>query len=178
MTIIVAHNGVMVADSAAIAGDRIFPCGSPKIKRTKDGGLVACCGSEDDCFVFSQWAVAGFPEDAKPVLTSGNDGFAALYMRPDGSVWNFYGVRRSSPTQQPAYIGERTAVCVVCGAMAAGASAEQAVEIAIKHTVWIGGPIQVERLGGPEPGSIREVSGRELAEMAAGLCGLGGWLTA
>ncbi|HTI81743.1 MAG TPA: hypothetical protein VL614_14945 [Acetobacteraceae bacterium] len=150
MTIIVAHNGTMVADSAAVASGRIFPCGSPKIKRTRNGGLVACCGSEDDCFVFAEWAVAGFPEDAKPTLTAGPDGFMALHMRPDGSVWNFYSVHRSAPTQQPAYIGETTACSVVCGAMAAGASAEEAVAIAIKHTVWIGGPIQVERLSANE----------------------------
>ena len=146
MTIIVAHNGIMVADSMAVVGGRREPSGYDKITRCRDGSLVACCGAADDGEAFRQWAMAGFPAESKPRLTEGEDGFRAIHMRPDGSVWTFYGTERSFPSYQPTIIGEGTACNFVAGAMAAGASAEKAVQLAIEHTIYVGGPVQVERM--------------------------------
>jgi len=146
MTIIVAHKRLMVADSMAVIGGRREPAGYDKISRCRDGSLVACCGAADDGEAFRQWAMAGFPADSKPRLTEGEDGFRALHMRLDGSVRTFYGTERSFITHQPAIIGESTACNFVAGAMAAGAGAETAVRLAVEHTIYVGGPVQVERL--------------------------------
>jgi hypothetical protein len=146
MTIVVAHNGVMVADGGAYCGNRKVRMAFAKIRRTKAGGLCACAGSEDDCFVFGRWSEAGFPAGDIPKLTEGPDGFSALVIDPDGSVWVHYAPERRHPVVQPAFIGETTAINMVHGMMLAGMDAEAAVRLATEHCVWIDAPVQVERL--------------------------------
>ena len=148
MTIIVAYRGIMAADSMSVCGGRRAPAGYPKIKCLPDGSLVGCTGSADDCYAFADWAARGFPDDSKPTLTQPDDGFRAIHMRLDGSIWGHYSVHRAYPMVEPGLAGESIAVAVADGAIAAGKSAQEAVRIAIERTVWVGGPVQVEYLGG------------------------------
>ncbi len=136
----------MVADSGTYSNGRKVPSAFAKVRKTKAGGLCACSGSADDCFVFGQWAEAGFPAGDIPKLTEGPDGFRALVMDPDGSVWLHYAPERRHPVVQPALIGETIAVNMVYGMLLAGMSAEAAVSLAADHCVWIDAPVQVETI--------------------------------
>jgi hypothetical protein len=144
MTAIAVRDGVMAADSATWAAGAtvMFAPSRPKIIRL-GGGLVGCGGSSDEIDLVREWMIRG---GDKPRLEKG-EGFEILWARADRTVWhagyrlNFYQIH--APFS-----------CIGCstqfmyGALFQGASAEQAVRLAILHTDGAGGDVQVERIEG------------------------------
>jgi hypothetical protein len=65
---------------------------------------------------------------------------------PSGVVFMAHANDPWHPVSWPKAIGEASAAVFAEGAMAAGASAEQAVRLAIEHCVYAHGEVQVERL--------------------------------
>ena len=136
----------MAADSVAWTGENStlkVPC-TPKIRRPSPsrGGLAASPGSSAEIEHFWRW----FQNDYEHTpIFSKDDGFNALWVRPDGTMWvsghqlyffqiygDFYALGAGK--------------VFMFGALYAKATAEEAVRLAILHTDGAGGPVQVEHL--------------------------------
>lgn len=140
MTTLAYRDGVLAADSLATAGGIRD---SEVLKVRKIGRLLtAGCGSGALCEKFVGWVQRGMPGNS-PWEGSGADG-NSLLVAPDRSLVVF-GVNGPWRVDRPFYaLGSGGDIAL--GAMAAGASAEEAVEIAIRFDVYSGGPIRSIRL--------------------------------
>ena len=138
MTIIAYRDSVLAADTLWVGNDTRDGYG-PKIERA-GSLLVGCSGSVPVSLRFRAWVAAGF------------DGVNPLEETPDGNgivVWQGGVVgwcsRGSWPVSEGFYaIGSGCEFAT--GAMEMGATAEEAVQVAIKHSTSCGGPINVLRL--------------------------------
>lgn len=152
MTIICYRDGVMAADTASVSnGLRMATV--RKITRCDNGGLFAGAGTSVDCRLVSEWVRAGFLPEHKPDLTRTDDGdFGGIYVAPDGVVYRLQV--NLIPIESPAeFHADGYNLEFATGAMAAGASAERAVELTIQYGQNVGGPIQVEHLN-PRPAEV------------------------
>lgn len=142
MTAIAYRDGVMAADSLAECHGIVL--GSVrKIARRRDGALAGAAGMEMVCAEFIRRFVAGTDEDYRPELKDERD-FSAVIVTPDGQIWQANAQGRFL-IDAPFYV-DGSAYQLMIGAMAAGASAEEAVRIAIKYDTRCGGAVQIERL--------------------------------
>ena len=130
----------MAADSAAFADDT-YGGSCVKVFRTASGGLAALCGSMIQSAVVETWLRGG--EVEKP--TYGLD-VSGILVEPNGSIWVINGDGDKARLEAP-YVASGSGRIVALGALAAGASAERAIEIACELDAYTRGPVQVERLG-------------------------------
>jgi 20S proteasome alpha/beta subunit len=140
MTTIVYRGGVMAADSRAYAGYNAALGSKTKIRRLPDGTLIGCSSVQPGLGeAVIEWYAKGARPAAAPA--KGDAKFTLLVVKPDGSA--FYasdGFYLSGPLVAPFFAigsGEHAAQ----GALHAGCSAKQAVEIACKIDVWSAPPI-------------------------------------
>lgn len=146
MTIIAYRDGVMAADSKGSRNGAWAGYSIKIVKRAHDGALCGADGNANLAAAFRRWFLAGENPDSRPKLSGDDNANAgALIVRPDGSMeehdangWHatsgpFYAIGSGSPE--------------ALGAMAAGADARRAVEIAIELDNDCGGKIDVLRLG-------------------------------
>lgn len=140
MTIIAYRDGIMVADSQVSKGPLRYGT-YEKIRRLSDGSFFAAAGLGDDCEGVFRWLEKGGAEE-KPKVESA---FTALIVRPGYEFpHEMEEALRERDVRAPyVAIGENFAVSLCIGAMAMGATAAQAVAIAIEHSVWVGGAVQV-----------------------------------
>ncbi len=144
MTAIAYRGGILAADTQQIAG-RIREGFSAKIMRRADGAMAGASGRADICWQFLEdFGRGGDPGSFRPTVKDDED-FSGLWITHDGVVWDC--------TPQGAYpAGDcpwnvlGSAYAFLHGAMAAGASAEQAVRLAIEHCADCGGEVTVLRL--------------------------------
>lgn len=151
MTIIAVKDGYMAADSYEFVGEIGYPLaeGDSKIVRAPDGSLVGSCGSGMDCYVLRLWVLDGmdFRKPPKFTLTADNDDSVYwFWLRKDGYLLAGDATMKVHPMSQPAACGSSGASDMVVGAMAFGASAEEAVRFAVERCNCVGGPVQVERI--------------------------------
>lgn len=156
MTIIAIKDRIMAADSWTFSAGVGSPAALPKITRALDGSLVGASGGCIATELFRDWVHAGMnftdvpklePDDDDPY---NKDRIAWLWLKPDGGTR--YGDHRfrTHPISTPGTVGMESACLVAEGAMIAGASAEEAVRIAISRCVFVGGEPQVEHLIAPK----------------------------
>lgn len=145
MTIIVYRSGVLAADAAVYAGDRQSGT-TTKIVRGKHGGIAGAAGTHATCQAFLQWFERGMPAGKFTPPDDGDLGFGALMVDATGAVtrMNRHGIIYQAPEAD--YHIEGSGEDVAAGALEHGATAEEAVEIAIRLHPFCGGPIVVERL--------------------------------
>lgn len=139
----------MAADSASLQGSLIVNEHTKKIYRSRNG-LFGAAGETNDCYRVGRWFEEGEDQAGKPDgLRSGEDSICGLILRLDGQVW-FIDERLSPhPCGKTATsLGGEQAVTFVEGAMAAGASAEEAVRLSLSRCGYVGGFVQVERIDG------------------------------
>lgn len=147
MTIIAIKGDTMAADSDCFNQHIRYPMVFQKISRGPTG-LIGICGPTSDAYRIHLWFRNGeSPEDKPSGLRIGEEGIEGLILRPDGSVWHFDERLLLTPSVAPATTGVSNACIFAEGAMAFGATAEQAVRLAIEHCTHVGGPVQVERIG-------------------------------
>jgi hypothetical protein len=84
--------------------------------------------------------------DFKGVEPLKDDGFSSIWLKPDGTAWLI------EDDLYPVKIAAGFAACgapttFMLGALYAGATAEEAVRLAIQHTDGAAGEVQVERIG-------------------------------
>lgn len=157
MTAIVWRDGVLAADTAAWTGPDacILIPSVPKIQRLPDGGLIAACGAVDEIDQFHHWMFNdGIPDGSK---FDKDEGFSAVWIKPDGSLWSCWHTLRMIQTVAP-WIALGRSEIFMYGALAAGASAEQTVRLAIEHTDGAGGDVQIERLETQYPSTFGRVA--------------------
>jgi 20S proteasome alpha/beta subunit len=144
MTAIAYRDGILAADTAAWGGGNssVIVGHRQKIVRLSDGGLFAACGCTADCIRAAQ----ACERNALSTIEIDDNGFAAVWIKPDGSVWRLDSILYPYESAGP-YDAAGASETFMLGALAAGASAEQAVRLAIKHTDGAAGDVQVERLG-------------------------------
>lgn len=141
MTTIAYRAGTMAADSRAYAGDR-RPMGfKTKIKRLANGGLMASSsvrpGNAELLFAIVNGNGIEAPID--PPIDA-----QSLVVMPGGDVYYYANGGRFTGPLNGEYFAVGSGEDYALGAMAMGADAIKAVEMAKLHDVFSGGPTQVE----------------------------------
>jgi 20S proteasome alpha/beta subunit len=108
-----------------------------KVHRLRDGSIVAWSGSVQQAELLLR---AMRKKTASPKLTE----IAALHLRADGSLWEYEG--EAWVKQDPGYYATGSGSPYAFAAMDAGASAKEAVRIAIKRDANSGGRVQSLKL--------------------------------
>ena len=132
----------MAADTAEWRGD-VIAGHVQKIHRFSDGTLFAAEGDSEYVEGYIKWRTEGGEE---PPRADEADAFFGIAVDREGIV---YWVPRSYKMliagHAPYYAGGAAAEFLY-GALAAGATAEEAVRLAIEHCAFAAGTVQVERL--------------------------------
>lgn len=139
MTIIAYRDGVLCADSQTNIGHRKGGR-VQKIARSPDGSIGGASGDGDLTAHFVCWIEAGAVGTAPPALATPGDGLGVL-VRPSGAIFYWWGRNDLYPVEDE-FLAIGAGDDIAIGAMAMGASARQAVEIAITWNRTCGGPVQ------------------------------------
>jgi 20S proteasome alpha/beta subunit len=139
MTTIAYRDGELAADSRVTDGDMIVSDARKKVHRLKDGSVVAWSGSVQD-------AERLLRAMRKSAPTPQLEEISALHLRTDGSLWEYEG--EAWVKQDPGYFATGSGSPYAFAAMDAGASAKEAVRIAIKRDAGSGGRVQSLKLKG------------------------------
>ena len=144
MTVIAYRDGIMAADGGTWSDSILCATDTRKIVRL-DGRLVACCGQRPDIEAFVIWLRSGAPSRDKPLLNAAKDGdFGAIVADADGVWLADHSLRLYRAAGD--YHVEGAHDGFLRGALAAGATAEQAVRLAVRHCAYAAGNVQVESL--------------------------------
>lgn len=139
----------IATDGETIAADSLISCMgtllafNKKLHRCSDGRIFGCTGLATHIIQFSNWMLAGCPDDGKPIL---REEFAALVLNPDGSVDYMDQELTPVPYAVPAAVGSGGAIAL--GAMLAGATPAKAILIAAERDRTTGGTVYSERREG------------------------------
>jgi hypothetical protein len=135
MTVIAFKNGVLATDTATFQNDIIVGY-YPKIQANARF-CWAACGLLPEVAAFAEWALSGFNTGTRPTKS---ESFGAVVVYRNGPVYKcgetfvLYDV-----THYKAPIVDGAASEYMLGIMHGGSSAIDAVNAAIKHSVWAGG---------------------------------------
>ena len=138
MTIVVFRDGVMAADSLATNHHNARVGKIRKLARRDSDGALA-----GNCTNFLAWFLCN-KEGQSWKGADEENGFSGLVAFPDGRVvgcdvsGRFYGI--DAP-----FHARGSAQAMAIGALAIGASAEEAVKACIDFDIHCGGPVQRER---------------------------------
>jgi hypothetical protein len=142
VTVIVYRDGVMAADTGEFMGGLIAGTGCEKVVRLPDGGLLACAGRKSDIWRFRDWAMDGFRPADRPAPF---ENFGALVVGPDGKITKYD--ERSYPYPLEAeWAMEGCEEEFLTGLLVMGATATQAVTIAIERCAYAAGKVFAMRL--------------------------------
>lgn len=156
MTTIAIRDGIMAADTAVFEG-AVYAGIISKIVKARDGSLVGASGKAAACWDYIHRAQV---ESDKP-MQIGEDA-SALIIKPDGSVWCIEAGGPPFRIEGP-FHATGPGAGVAIGAMAAGATAEEAVEIACRYDKASRAPVETLRL------NERELTEEEKAALQAGM---------
>mgnify|MGYP001595236702 CR=1 FL=1 len=146
MTVIAVKDGIMAADTASWHSNVDRGARVSKIVHLPDGSLFGAAGWLPVIEQAREWLADGADPEKRPAKAEADD-LSGCLMRPDGSLWSVSF--RFDIYPEPAGIDAQGAHNeFLYGAMLAGASAEEAVRLAIRHCTHAGGEVQVERLDG------------------------------
>lgn len=140
MTVIVYRDGVLAADTGRWMGGIIVGYRS-KIRRLDDGRLYAGSGHSCDIDACFSWLNGG----EKPRELKDNEEFGAVIIGPQ-QIDKIDKYFRSYDAIGCPYVVEGAHSEFLLGALAAGATAEEAVRLAIQYGDSAAGDVQVERL--------------------------------
>jgi hypothetical protein len=145
VTVIVCREGFMAADTAGWDYDgRVVKSNRRKIVRLGGlhaGSLFAACGELENAEALIEKLNGG---DIGDYTIDDND-FCAIEALPDGTILRYLKKMRPVAVNQP-FIAIGANESFLYGALYAGASAEDAVRLAIRYTDSAGGDVQVEHI--------------------------------
>lgn len=138
---------VLAFDGKTLAADRQAESGGHtttmrKILRCQDGSLVGIAGHAAHGMRLLRWAVEGFDPAAFPVHKDDNDCAHLYRVMPDGKILVYENTIEPLRLLDSMFAGG----CgrgLALGAMAAGADAKRAVEIACEHHAGCGRGVDV-----------------------------------
>lgn len=138
MTTLAYRDRELATDSRVTAGDMIISDKRRKVHRMRDGSIVAWAGSVQQAELLLR---AMRKKGAKsPQLSE----IQALHLKTDGSLWEYEG--EAWVKQDPGYYATGSGSPYAFAAMDAGASAKEAIRIAIKRDAASGGRVQSLKL--------------------------------
>jgi len=146
MTVVAFRDGVMASDSAVTTGDEFF-CTTQKLFRAKDGSIAGFTGNLSQMGTFKRWFEESYPEVEVPKM---GGTWETLIVHPDLSMWWTNGkgllveIKGQSMTIGSGGMWAK-------GALEAGATPAQAVQVAIDYNTACRGPIQIMQLEQPNP---------------------------
>lgn len=128
---------VIAWDGKTLAADKMATFGGTPVPTTKifqiGAELIGCSGLVSECLQFVEWYRKGEPADSKPVF---EEGFSALVVQ-NGKLYKYE--RQLVPLHLPVPVwGAGSGADYAIGAMAAGKTAVEAVEIACRFDVNCG----------------------------------------
>lgn len=150
MTVIAYRDGIMAADTG-VWRDQIVSGETHKIHRLPSGALFAASGSLGKCQSCLRWLCAYAKEgemDAeklRPKPAERNQ-FGAILVEPDGRVLAINHEFEIHEAPRADFYVEGCHGELMIGALASGATAEEAVRLAIQYGDSAAGDVQVERL--------------------------------
>jgi len=147
MTTIAYRDGVIAADTQETWDDGSFtPC--KKIYRISssdaeiDGHIVALAGGSYSAEVFLEWYENGDWNDPPDLVNlDADEDFEALVVKNDGTLWTCNRLFAFIPIKVD-YFAMGSGGKAALGAMAVGATADEAVRAAMKHDCYTGGKVQ------------------------------------
>lgn len=139
MTTIVFKDGDLAADTLMTTGNLQSGFWN-KIEKTDDGRLIGCCGFLSQANELKMW-LKNPPGKRSTTFKSGDD-CRGMEVLPDGTVNQFnsgsvVGVAMAGP-----FFAIGSGDQLAMGAMAAGATAEEAIAICIKLDTYTGGEVE------------------------------------
>lgn len=143
MTVVCYKDGVMAADSNVVYGNLIIGS-AQKVLKTDDGFLVGGSGNLANLAMFFDWFQN--EDEGKPSLDELKlEDIDVITVDPDGNVFIIDSSGWPMEIKADYYVSG-TGSQIAMGAMAQGATAIQAVELACKFVPGCGGDIQVVKL--------------------------------
>lgn len=135
MTTIATDGDTMAGDGLVTSGGTIFGRNAVKVHQLKDGRLVGISGCAHYIAPFVEWLSEGgdVPEM--------DDQFEALVLLPNGECLSYDHKGRSLPEELPTATGSGREIAL--GALAVGATPEEAVQAACGRDTSTGGKITV-----------------------------------
>lgn len=133
MTTIVYRDGVLAGDTRVTVGDMVVTNRKTKVHRLKDGRLFGWCGGVEHAEVLLRAL------RKNKALPEGN-ACDALLVTPDGTLWlreNVIWIKQKEP-----YYALGSGSPYAWGALDAGATAVEAVEIGINRDTNSGGRVK------------------------------------
>lgn len=144
MTVIVVRDGVMAADTLVVGNGNVAAGHIKKIRKMSDGWILGCAGALGNIVkFFDYWEL---PDEEKNIDEMNFDGLEVLIIDPKGEV-SYMESHSKYPmqiTDDFFTIGSGSEVAM--GALEAGATAEEAVRIAMKRVISCGGDLTSIRL--------------------------------
>lgn len=128
MTVIAWDGRTLAADKMACCGDTATTC--TKIRRVDDK-VFAWCGGLGEGLALVEWYLAGADKDKYPAFQKTDD-WSRLIVASDSGVVFYEKVPEPQPCED-AYGAWGSGREVALGALAMGADARRAVEVASKH---------------------------------------------
>ena len=139
MTIICYRDGVMASDSLVTDGDaRAGTIEKLSINRKK--WMAGAAGAIHPCQEFHAWVMAGCDGEFDPSCDDGE--FSGILVSPSGVIYDVDADGKRSRIKAE-YVVCGSGSSYALGAMAFGATAVEAVQVAIKLCVTCGGDLQV-----------------------------------
>lgn len=150
MTTIAYRDGVMAADSG-VWNSNIGYRTAIKIAVGPDGSLHGVTGSAGDALSYLRWVESGMDGSIpKPEVTNREEGrsaFNALVVPPTGDIIRIWTAFGWEDHHAAAFFALGAGSEIAVGAMAAGASAERAIEIVAEHSAYALLPVRTIRRG-------------------------------
>jgi ATP-dependent protease HslVU (ClpYQ) peptidase subunit len=141
MTIVVYRDGYIVSDSMLSHGNIHF-CTARKITKTKKGVLAGASGNVRCISEFLKWVEKDTYKNP-PLHIFEDEDFNGMIIYPTNRIFLYENNFPYEVEGKFAAIGSGGDVAI--GALYTGASALTAVNAAIAHCIYCGGPIQMEK---------------------------------
>lgn len=138
MTTIAYRNGIMASDSQATGGE-IVRGETTKLHRTIHGTLIGISGHSGLTPLLIAWVEGGRKWEDRPTLPQHVE-LHAIIVRPRGTITVLSQDFIEQPVETP-FIAVGSGNELATGAMAMGATAAEAVEVAARFDVYTGGRI-------------------------------------
>jgi hypothetical protein len=144
MTTIALRDGILAADRAIF--DRDTYCGQTvKIHRAGCGAIGGVAGCFGDASTFREWMTSSAWVDVSSPPQFDHENSEALVIKPDGSVF-WIGPGKRWVQQWGPFFAIGSGFRIAMGALAAGASASEAVSIACDLDCYTRGPVDTLEL--------------------------------
>lgn len=150
MTTIAYRDRTLAADSL-VSGEMMRWGTTAKLFRAPCGWIGAACGDAGAASEFAQWMetltfeIPAPPSFAAPEFKSAVDGLLISHF---GTIWCWTGRPRLFPLETE-FTAIGSGAKIAMGAMAMGATAEQAVAVAAQFDVYTGGKIETLSIRSP-----------------------------